>query len=69
MTICEELRQAVLQAAIQEKLTERRKEDGTAEELLEEIREEKERLIKEGKITKEKKLPEIDEVPFDIPQS
>ena len=69
MTICEELRQAVLQAAIQGKLTEQREEDGTAEELLEEIRKEKEKLIKDGKIKKEKKLPEIDEVPFDIPES
>ena len=34
MTICDELRQAVLQAAIQGKLTEQREEDGTAEELL-----------------------------------
>ena len=69
MTICEELRQAVLQAAIQGKLTEQREEDGTAEELLEEIRKEKEKLIKEGKIKKEKTLPEIDEVPFDIPEN
>ena len=69
MTICDELRQAVLQAAIQGKLTEQREEDGTAEELLEEIRKEKERLIREGKIKKEKKLPEIDEVPFDIPEN
>ena len=52
MTICDELRQAVLQAAIQGKLTEQREEDGTAEELLEEIRKEKERLIAEGKIKK-----------------
>ena len=69
MTICEELRQAVLEAAIQGKLTEQREEDGTAEELLEKIREEKEKLIAEGKIKKEKKLPEIDEVPFDIPEN
>ena len=69
MTICDELRQAVLQAAIQGKLTEQREEDGTAEELLEEIRKEKERLIREGKIKKEKKLLEIDEVPFEIPEN
>ena len=69
MTICEELRQAVLHAAIQGKLTEQREEDGTVEDLLEKIREEKEKLIAEGKIKKEKKLPEIDEVPFDIPEN
>ena len=71
MTICEELRQAVLQAAIQGKLTEQREDDGTAEELLEEIRKEKERLVKEGKIKKEKALAPIDEdeIPFDIPES
>ena len=71
MTICDELRQAVLQAAIQGKLTEQREEDGTAEELLEEIRKEKEKLIKDGKIKKGKKLPEIttEEIPFDIPEN
>ena len=43
----------------------------TAEELYRQIQEEKQRLIKEGKIKKEKTLPEIteDEVPFDIPES
>ena len=71
MTICKELRQAVLQAAIKGKLTEQRESDGTAEELLEEIKKEKDRLIKEGKNKKEKPLPEIseDEIPFDIPDS
>ena len=43
MTKCEELRQSVLQAAIQGKLTRQRAEDGTAEELLEEIRKKKEK--------------------------
>ena len=69
MTKCEELRQSVLQAAIQGKLTRQRAEDGTAEELLEEIRKKKHQLLKEGKIKREKKLPEIDKVPFDIPEN
>ena len=43
----------------------------TGKALLEEIRKEKARLIKEGKLKKEKPLPEIteDEIPFDIPES
>ena len=71
MKICDELRQAVLQAAIQGKLTRQRKEDGDARDLLKQIAEEKAKLIKEKKIKKEKPLPEIteDEVPFDIPEN
>ena len=47
------------------------KEEGTAKELLAEIRSEKARLIKEKKIKKSKPLPEITdaEKPFDIPDS
>ena len=57
--------------AIQGKLVEQHPEEGTGEELYTQIRTEKQRLIKEGKIKKEKPLPEIteDEVPFDIPES
>ena len=59
----------VLDLAVRGKLTEQRPEEGSAEELLERIREEKQRLIAEGKLKKEKPLPEIteDEIPFDIP--
>ena len=48
-----------------------RKEEGTAKELLAEIRAEKAQLIKEKKIKKSKPLPEItdEEKPFDIPES
>lgn len=48
-----------------------RQEEGTAKELLAEIRAEKARLIKEKKIKKSKPLPEItdEEKPFDIPDS
>jgi len=71
MRICDDLRQAVLQAAIQGKLTTQLPEDGNAKDLLKQIAAEKAELIKEGKIKKEKPLPEItpDEVPFDIPEN
>lgn len=67
----QDLKNSILQLAIQGKLVEQRKEEGTAKELIEEIKAEKERLIKEKKIKKEKPLPEIteDEVPFEIPES
>lgn len=67
----QELKSSILQLAVQGKLVEQRPEEGTAEELYRQIQEEKQRLIKEGKIKKEKTLPEIteDEVPFDIPES
>ncbi len=66
-----DLEKSILQMAIQGKLVEQRPEEGTAEELYQQIQAEKQRLIKEGKIKKEKPLPEIteDEIPFDIPES
>ena len=67
----EDMKKSVLQYAIQGKLVEQRPEEGTAEELYRQIQTEKKRLIKEGKIKKEKPLPEIaeDEITFDIPGS
>lgn len=67
----QELKSSILQLAVQGRLVEQRPEEGTAEELYRQIQEEKQRLIKEGKIKKEKPLPEIteEEVPFDIPES
>ncbi|MBQ2898834.1 MAG: restriction endonuclease subunit S, partial [Oscillospiraceae bacterium] len=67
----QELKASILQLAIQGKLVEQRPEEGTGEELYQQIQKEKQRLIKEGKIKKEKPLPEIteDEIPFDIPES
>ena len=67
----ENMKKSVLQYAIQGKLVEQRAEEGTGEELYRQIQTEKKRLIKEGKIKKEKPLPEIaeDEIPFDIPGS
>ncbi|MCQ2534646.1 MAG: restriction endonuclease subunit S [Clostridia bacterium] len=67
----EELKKSILQLAIQGKLVEQRPEEGTADDLYAQIQAEKQRLIKEGKIKKEKPLPEIaaDDIPFDIPDS
>lgn len=67
----QDLKNSILQRAIEGKLVPQRKEEGTAKELLAEIRAEKARLIKEKKIKKSKPLPEIkdEEKPFDIPGS
>ena len=69
--IPEQLKASILQYAIQGKLVEQRPEEGTGEELYRQIQVEKQRLIKAGKIKKEKALPEIteDEIPFDIPKT
>lgn len=66
-----DMQKSILQMAIQGKLVEQRPEEGTGEELYQRIQAEKQKLIKEGKIKKEKPLPEIseDEIPFDIPES
>ena len=50
--IKEQLRKSVLQEAIQGKLVPQIAEDGTADELIEAIKEEKQRLVKEGKLKK-----------------
>lgn len=71
----QELQQAMkaklLELAIQGKLTDQRQEDGDARDLMKVIQAEKEKLIKEKKIKKEKPLPEIeaDEIPFEIPNN
>ena len=66
-----DMQKSILQMAIQGKLVEQRPEEGTGEELYQQIQAEKQRLIKAGTIKKEKPLPEIteDEKPFDIPDS
>lgn len=67
----QQLKNSLLQMAMQGKLVEQRPEEGTGEELYQQIQKEKQKLIKEGKIKKEKPLPEIteDEVAFEIPES
>ena len=54
-----ELKKSILQMAVEGKLTEQSEKDEPIEELLKRIKEEKESLIKEGKIKKEKTISEI----------
>ena len=71
MLSAEQLRNSILKLAIQGRLVEQRPEEGTGEELYEEIQAEKKGQIKDEKIKKQKPLKEIseDEIPFDIPES
>lgn len=65
------MKNSVLQLAIQGKLVEQRKEEETGKELYKEIQKEKKKLLEEGRIKKQKNLPEIsqDEIPFEIPDN
>lgn len=65
------MRSKLLDLAMHGKLVEQDPSDEPASELLKQIQSEKAQLVKEGKIKKGKKLPEItdDEKPFDIPDS
>jgi len=65
------LKNAILDLAIKGKLVPQDPKDEPASELLKKIEAEKEKSIKEGKIKKQKKLPEIedDEIPFEVPNS
>lgn len=65
------LRQKILDLAIRGKLVPHDPNDEPASVLLERIRTEKERLIKEGKIKRSKKTASDDEIeaPFEIPES
>lgn len=69
--IQEKMEAKILKLAIQGKLVEQRPEEGTGDELFKLIQQEKQELIKQGKIKKEKPLPSIEEaeIPFDIPSS
>ncbi len=66
-----DIQKSILQMAIQGKLVEQRPEEGTGEELYQQIHKEKQKLIKAGKIKKDKPFPEIaeDEKQFNIPDS
>ena len=74
-SLLKQLKQTILQEAIEGKLTAKWRaknpDIGTAKELLEQIKTEKEKLIKEKKIRPSKPLSPIneDEIPFDIPPS
>ena len=67
------LRQKILDLAIRGKLVPQDPNDEPASVLLERIKEEKERLIKEGKIRKSKRMassdmPHYENVPFEVPK-
>lgn len=63
----DDLRQAVLQLAVEGRLTTRGSEDTPAGKLLKEIQREKERLYEAGEIRKPKKAPPISEDKQDLP--
>jgi len=65
------LRQMILQLAVQGKLVPQDPKDELASVLLEKIKDEKERLIKERKIKKGKPLPSIKsgEMPYELPKT
>jgi len=67
----DELKQTILQLAVMGKLVPQDPNDEPASVLLEKIAKEKARLVKEGKIKKQKSLPEIseDEKPYNIPDN
>lgn len=71
LDLVKQLRQAFLREAMQGKLVPQDPNEEPASTLLEKIKAEKERLVKEKKIRKQKPLPPIteDEIPFEIPES
>ena len=71
LDLVKQLRQAFLREAMQGKLVPQDHNDEPASELLAKIKAEKEQLIKEKKIKKQKPLPPVteDEIPFEIPEN
>ncbi|EME8165224.1 restriction endonuclease subunit S [Enterococcus sp. DIV0436a] len=69
--LAEQLDKKVLDLAMRGKLVPQNPTDEPASVLLDEIKEEKEQLIKDKKVKKEKPLPEIskEEIPYEIPDS
>jgi type I restriction enzyme S subunit len=67
----QQLRQTILNLAVRGKLVPQNPNDEPACELLKYIQDEKERFVKEGRIRKEKPLPEVaeEDAPFSIPIS
>lgn len=66
-----DMRAAILQAAMRGKLTEQLDTDSSVENLISVISKEKEQLVRDNKIRCEKALPEIKEIeiPYEIPES
>lgn len=71
LDLVKQLRQAFLREAMQGQLVPQDENDEPASVLLKKIKAEKERLVKEGKIKKQKPLPPIteEEIPFGIPEN
>jgi type I restriction enzyme, S subunit len=71
LDILKKLRQQILQDAMIGKLVPQDPNDEPASKLLERIKAEKEKLIRDKKIKKEKSLPKIklEEIPFEIPDN
>jgi type I restriction enzyme S subunit len=71
LELLKKLRQQLLQDAVQGKLVEQNKKEEPASELLKKIKAEKQKLIAEKKLKKEKELPPIkpEEIPFEIPEN
>lgn len=69
--LVKKLRQQLLQDAVQGKLVERNLKDEPASELFKKIKAEKQKLIAEKTLKKEKELPPIkpEEIPFEIPEN
>lgn len=67
----QQLKNSILQQAIEGKLVEQRPEEGNGRDLLKAIQKEKAQLVQDKKIKKEKPLPEIveEEIPFAIPEN
>ena len=68
--LAQELRDAVLQAAMQGKLTEQLDTDSSVDELLGEISKEKQKLVEMGELREHKETSPVEEsdIPFDIPE-
>lgn len=71
ISLLKQIRQRLVQDAIQGKLVKQNKNEELASKLLQKIKTEKEKLIATKKIRKEKNLPPIkmDEIPFEIPKN
>ena len=67
----QDLKNSILQLAVQGKLVPQNPSDEPASELLKQITQQKAQLIEEGVIKKEKTLPTIsdEDIPFDIPEN